>query len=198
MLRQCLLSDCTGDGKSSAWAGFFVGDFFLARYAANFFAKSLLPRCTARCVTEKIQHTSGAFDRRRICMYCWLHCDTLVIENVCHMFANCPMNSKARDSMLPKLSAGVQECLASLSTEPGLHNVFSASNPSDIEVISEFLSCVRHCRRKFKKYCNRLENQLKRDAFSARKVAWRARGLNVCRHGMFFKKGFYMILYGFT
>eukprot|EP00973_Karenia_brevis_P074929 10411727-Karenia_brevis.AAC.1 len=60
---HCMMSNIRLPKYRSAWAAFFAGDFFLGRYAGNFYAKSLLPRITSRCVTEKNQQMSEHFDR---------------------------------------------------------------------------------------------------------------------------------------
>ena len=69
-------------------------------------------------------------------------------------------------------------------------SVLSTATCADLETIGYFLYRVRQARRRFKKHCCSLRDSLKREAFGVRKAAWRTKGQHVCRHGMFFAKGF--------
>eukprot|EP00973_Karenia_brevis_P067565 9400266-Karenia_brevis.AAC.1 len=77
---HCMMSWIKTPMHRAAFAAFFTADFFLGRYAANYYAKELLPRATSRHVRD----ASAGLERDRICMYCWMHGDELVEENESH------------------------------------------------------------------------------------------------------------------
>eukprot|EP00973_Karenia_brevis_P029226 4030976-Karenia_brevis.AAC.1 len=77
-----------------------------------------------------------------------------------------------------------------MSPDDQFKAILSTRCPADWETIGQFLFQVRRNRRRFKEHCTTQCRILKKRSFGTQKVAWRARGLHVCRHGMFFRSGF--------
>eukprot|EP00973_Karenia_brevis_P059436 8273524-Karenia_brevis.AAC.1 len=46
----------------------------------------------------------AGLDRERICLYCWIHCERMVLECESHMFMECPMNECSRVRLMSKMS----------------------------------------------------------------------------------------------
>ena len=65
---------------------FFCGDWFLAKYAHNFFAKSLLPRSQ-----HHLALVAGAVDSpSAVCMACWHFRRKPLLEDEFHIVCVCP------------------------------------------------------------------------------------------------------------
>ena len=167
----------------AAFAAFFTADFFLGRYAANYYAKELLPRTTCRLLLE----APAALERDRICLYCWMHDNKLAEENENHMFFHCPMNQEARCMFKERVSTlTLNKVQQAGNSVQDVCSVLSTATCADLETIGYFLYRVRQARRRFKEHCSSLRDSLKREAFGVRKAAWRTKGQHVCRHGMFY------------
>ena len=78
-LACCL--DCVANSQRSAVAAFFCGEFALARYAANYFARSLLPRPEQGVGVGLL----GEGDARRVCLACWHEHETAYYEDEAHV-----------------------------------------------------------------------------------------------------------------
>ena len=70
----------------AALAAFIGGDFFLARYSGNYFAKALLP--------SEPRHSSSltalGTQASRVCLHCWHHLRALHEEDEAHVLFDCP------------------------------------------------------------------------------------------------------------
>eukprot|EP00973_Karenia_brevis_P073308 10185248-Karenia_brevis.AAC.1 len=64
-----------------AVAAFLAGDFFLGRYASNFFGWSFLPQ--SRIQLERLRNLG--IDSRRICLDCWHHRREQYLEDELHV-----------------------------------------------------------------------------------------------------------------
>ena len=58
----------------------------------------------------------------------------------------------------------------------------------DWKAFGEFAGRVRQARRGMRRTFEARQKQLLQQGFDARRVQWRARGLAVCRHGVFFAR----------
>ena len=88
----------------AAMASFLCADWFLAKYAKNYFAKHLLPRSAAH-MTEV--HDKG-IEHNVLCMACWHRRREVVLENEFHVTCACPEYAKARSDLTDHLQLGKQ------------------------------------------------------------------------------------------
>eukprot|EP00973_Karenia_brevis_P009721 1311658-Karenia_brevis.AAC.1 len=89
----------------NAVLGLFAGDFFLGRYAGNYFGKQLLPRS----LRKKWELSSLGLDHHRICLSCWVERDSIWYEDELHVLFSCPAYDNARQDFIGEL----QECARS-------------------------------------------------------------------------------------
>ena len=76
--------DCPSN--RSAVAALLCRDFFLGRYAGNFFAKAFIPQRSAH-----VQDASNlAIEPSRVCIHCWHLRRQLILESEGHVFFECP------------------------------------------------------------------------------------------------------------
>eukprot|EP00973_Karenia_brevis_P075496 10486874-Karenia_brevis.AAC.1 len=90
----------------AALASFVCGDWFLGKFACNWFAKNLLPR------SDQVE---AATDPARICLSCWHSRRTVFFEDENHVLWTCPDNAKAR-------------CDFAASVSPSLHRILAYSD----------------------------------------------------------------------
>ena len=74
-------------GHTAAVVAFFGGEFFLGRYAGNYFAKPLLPS-SRRHIAEA---TALGLDVSRICLHCWQDQRYICFEDEVHVVVDCPL-----------------------------------------------------------------------------------------------------------
>ena len=86
----------------TAVASLLCGDWYLAKYAHNYFARKLLP--------HRSQHLDRVDDigvpAATICLSCWHYRRTLHFEDEFHVVCVCPQYWKARDELLRALPEG--------------------------------------------------------------------------------------------
>ena len=167
----------------TAVSALFSGDFFLGRYAGNYFAKQLLP--TSPKHLEALD--SENIEASRVCLYCWHNRRQPILECEAHIVAECPLyNAQRRD-----LTLEVSSQLASLwhaADSPGdkLKLVIGAPEPRDWQAFGRFLARVRQVRTRLRADMQKLCELRSRREFHAAKNKWRREGRHVCRHGVFF------------
>jgi hypothetical protein len=167
----------------AALAALFSGDFFLARYAGNFFAKSLIPsskRIKAILAERGIQPS-------RICMTCWWQHSQLHLEDEAHLIFHCPLYAGQRRDLFLEFSAQHSARIQSESKDSDkLSSIFSSMAPTDWAALARFLARARQLRRKMKLQMHKQTLLRESCCFTEQRSRWRAHGKFVCRHGVFF------------
>ena len=85
-----------------AMMSFFCGDWFLARYAHNDFAKNLLPRGQRQLALA----AEILADVSTLCMSCWQFRRLAVLEDEYHVMCVCPEYQNMRQELLHQLPDG--------------------------------------------------------------------------------------------
>jgi len=85
----------------AALASFLCTDWFLCKFARNYYAKRLLPRTPAHL--ERLQEIG--IDANYVCMCCWHFCRDPVLEDEFHAVCTCPQYHGARQELLRALPA---------------------------------------------------------------------------------------------
>ena len=169
-----------------AVVGFLCGDFFLGKYAANYFAKTLLPKTAARRIA--VQNTG--VDPARICLHCWMESeDMIALEDERHVMLDCPCYQSERAELLQEVtSKQLQFHLAQQNVEDKMYSLFLSQTPQDWNALGRFLSRVRQKRRNVRQKYAQRDKELTSISFDTQKAACRVRssGMWVCRHGIFF------------
>jgi hypothetical protein len=163
----------------SAW---FSGDFFLGRYAGNYFAKQLLPT-SARHLAEL---GSKGIDPSRVCLHCWHFNRKPILENESHILAECPQyDAQRRDFTLeiPEQLAAEWHA-ADPDDKPRL--LYGSTDQKVWIALGRFLARVRQIRRRMRIDMQRSCELRGRQEFHVIKKRWRQQGKHVCRHGVFF------------
>ncbi len=169
----------------SALLSLFCGDWSLGHYAANYFAKNLLPQ-----QPEHLQRAATlGLDSSRVCLHCWHYNRNLVEEDEAHVLVDCPAHGNAREELAEALSLRVALALhTAKSSKDKLLTILGSQCASDWIAIGRFLSKVRQARRKAKLKFERLAKDLLARSYVQRKALWRSQGKAVCRHGVFWNK----------
>eukprot|EP00973_Karenia_brevis_P056756 7897508-Karenia_brevis.AAC.1 len=107
----------------------FAGDWFLARYAGNYFAKSFLP-------TGKQCNRSGCTESHRVCMHCWHEFRELHFEDEQHVLLKCPRYDLARAQLLSSLSNGLASKLC--LEDAKVSTLFSSPYPANWSALGCF------------------------------------------------------------
>jgi len=66
--------------------------------------------------------------------------------------------------------------------------LLGSNSPTDWEAVRVFCSRLPQSRRKLRTHFENLQADLRSRQFSTRRMAWRRRGLTLCRHGVFFAR----------
>jgi len=168
----------------SAIATLFSGDWFLGRYAGNFFARSFLPhpeRDRAALTAARVDEAS------RVCISCWHFRREAFLENEAHVCMQCPQYAALRDELRRALTGNLSQRLFGMNSDHDkLMALLGSQSPADWEALGSFLGRVRQARRKVRAQFEVMETKLDRCSFVSKRLAWRHRGLFVCRHGAFF------------
>ena len=165
-----------------ALIAFLCGDFFLGRYAGNYFAKELLPRSSARLA----QASDLCADLSRICLPCWCRRSVIILEDEAHICFSCPLYSRERTDLFGELAPVTLSTVGSLSGLDQLDAILCSQTPNDWHAFGRFLARVRRKRRKARTLLAKASLELRRVSFSKQKLDWVARGGHVCRHGVSF------------
>jgi hypothetical protein len=166
----------------AAVAALFGGDFFLGRYAGNYFAKGLLPgrRYHSELATSNLGPS-------RVCLHCWHYSRELHLEDESHVLFACPAGTRERRIFLSEVSDKCACDLARATTsQESLIAVFASQRPEDWTAFGKLIGRIRQLRRKMKDAMAKLSGTKMRVEFGAMKHAWKREGKSVCRHGVFF------------
>ena len=166
-----------------AVSGLFVGDWFLAMYAGNFFAKDFIPRTPKHF---DLVDSAGVLPER-ICLHCWHNHRICVLEDPVHVLTSCPRYSSERDAFILSLPADTrlswQLCAGGGQR---LELILSAKHQSTWAQFGRFCAGVLQSRRVLRRQFEARKLRLSKESYSIRKKTWLARGHWVCRHGVFF------------
>eukprot|EP00973_Karenia_brevis_P012102 1642956-Karenia_brevis.AAC.1 len=153
----------------AAIASFIAGDWFLARYAHNYFGRDFIPRAWQ----------DEGFCREQVCLHCWHERQELHLEDESHVMLVCPLYDTARIELTSNLSANVTRAFAMGSFLAPLSSQVS----NDWVVFGRFAARVRQMRRKLRWTFQRRTAVLQNRGFGPRKKVWQDSGKFVCRHG---------------
>ena len=163
----------------AAIAGFFAGEFFLGRYAGNFFAKPLLP--TGRRHLSEL--AAADLQPSRVCLHCWhLHRQSH-LEDERHVLFICPAYAGPRNDFLSEASA---ELTIELSDSPQPAAMFKSHNHLDWAALGRYLARIRQIRRRIKIEMQRRCEMRARLDIAVMRRQWKREGKSICRHGVFF------------
>ena len=128
---------------AAAVAAFLCGDFFLGRYAGNYFAKTLLP--------TNIRHLADleakGIEASRLRLHCWHSHRQAYLEDEAHVMFDCPLYSAQRQGLLAEFSENFSSLLSRTTTsKEKLGCAFNARSPQDWQSIGRFLARVRQVR----------------------------------------------------
>lgn len=167
----------------SAISALLVGDWFLGRSAANYFAKDFIPSSRNginAAADAKVQ-------RERVCVHCWYNHHECYLEDAAHVLFDCARYNKERTEFFNALPGSFAErMLARRSSQEKMQELCGTEDFAAWSEFGRFAARVRQSRRKLKMDFQRKTNRLKSDGFLARSADWRAKGKFVCRHGVFF------------
>ena len=163
----------------AAFASFLCADWFLGKFAKNYFAKNLLPKTRAHAVTI----ADAGVENEVVCLPCWHFRRQAFLEDECHVACVCPSYQRARQTFLDKAPTG-----SALNTQSDLCGLLSQSNSACLDALGQFLLRVRQTRRKLKVDFERFNDRVCTRSFSCKRAAWRWKGRHCCRHGVLFKQ----------
>ena len=167
----------------AAISSLFSGDFFLGRYAGNYFAKPILPS-HAR---YKARLTNLGIEASRICLHCWQTERTLLLEDEAHIIFECGLYERQRRDFQVELSGNTQQYISiAPDATDRLKLLLRSWAPGDWQSLGKFLARARQVRRRARANFQRMAEQQERNCFEEHKRIWRREGRTVCRHGVFF------------
>ena len=161
----------------------FSGDWFLGRYAGNYFAKEFIPTTALQ-----LERARGCgVDPSRVCLHCW-HCRReVVLEDELHVLWLCPRYDEARAHFVDALTASTHAAfVAATSASEQFAVMLASSAPVDWQAFGHFAHRVRQSSRLMRTQFETRARKLMKYSFIVRKAAWRSKGRAVCRHGIFF------------
>ena len=160
-----------------AFTSLLCGDWFLGRYAHNYFAPQLLPRMP--------QHRNQleAFDENcsTVCLACWHFRREVYLENEQHILATCPEYMRARQQLAAALNREV-------ATHQDALEILVDSDKEHFQATARYLAQARQIRRRNKAIFESYQQQLTSKSFAAKRIAWRLKGKHACRHGVLFTR----------
>ena len=167
----------------AAICALFGGEFFLGRYAGNYYAKELIPKQRRHLV----ELSSLGIEPSRVCLHCWHVFRKAHLEDETHVLFHCPAYATQRRGFLSEVSA---ECASKISTNDPDHTainvVLSSQIAVDWQALGRFLSRVRQIRRRRRLELQRIAERYKTLHFDNIRRQWKREGRYVCRHGVFF------------
>ena len=167
----------------AAVVALFCGDFFLGRYAGNYFAKPFLPSGRHAIDAESLD-----IDASRICIHCWHSRHQLILEGEGHAFFECPISDAARSDFIREISASLRNDVnVQLCSDAKLLAVLRSSTRADWSAFGRFASRTRQLRRAMRRRFLARVDTLQRRGFANAKKEWKSSGGVVCRHGVFFQ-----------
>ena len=168
---HCGLAWVSRQSHRAAISALFAGDWFLARYAANYFCKSFVPDI----VVDQVPC-------RRACATCWHDRQEAHFEDESHVLLACPLYEAARAEFLTELSTTAAAQFASGNILAAL----CSHKASDWVAFGKYSARVRQIRRRMRSQFLQRNARLEKYGFAFRKPAWKSLGHSVCRHGVFF------------
>jgi hypothetical protein len=164
-------------GHRSALASFLCGDWYLAKYARNYFAKGLLPRLPRHMARVD----ESGLVASSVCLACWHRRRTLHFEDEFHIVCVCPEYTAARNELLDCLQLGTQ-----LNSHLDIVGLLSGSCESNFRALARFLARARQIRRRVRMSLESDNLRVETTTFAVRKAAWRFKGKFSCRHGVLY------------
>ena len=174
-------------GHRAAVSAFVAGDFFLGRYAGNYFAKKLLPtnpRYASRLAAAEL-------DGSRICLHCWSTSRSLFLEDEAHVLVECPLYRLQREDLQRELAESTRAPYKTKESKKEiLALLLNTDRQQDWKGLGKFLARVRQLRRKMRRNMQHRCADYESRCFDSVKAHWKREGRHVCRHGVFFGAGF--------
>ena len=162
-----------------AISSLLCGDWFLAVYAHNFFAKNLLP--CARRHLEAVAEAGATCTT--ICLPCWHFRRDAHLEDEFHMICSCPEYDKPRLALKASLPPS-----GTLNSQADVLDLLSGSSEVALASFGRFCARARQIRRSLKLVLEQDSSNVERKAFSCKRVAWKLRRRPACRHGVLFTR----------
>ena len=179
----CLLEFIGLGLHRQAVGALFSGDWFLGRYAGNYFAKDFIPNTPVQLERAR----ECGVDPSRVCLHCWHSRREAVLEDELHALWLCPRYDDARAHFLAALLASTRAALVATQGASGRFAVMLASSfPVDWQAFAHFAHRVRQSMRLMRIEFETRVRKFMKSSFIVRKAAWRSKGRAVCRHGTFF------------
>ena len=114
-----------------------------------------------------------------------------VLEDESHVWCTCPRYHKHRQELRNRISGQLRTQLQSMECpDECMQAYFSSYIASDWAAIGYYLSGLRQARRQLRTELGAASARFLQRGFVTRKAAWRSRGRTVCRHGVFFGRGY--------
>ena len=160
----------------SALSSFLCGDWFLAVYAKNYFARNLVPQT----VVQVQKAIDAGTTETMVCMACWHYRREAFLEDEFHVLCVCPEYAAARQDLV---ASGV-----ALNHHRDMLKSLECSSKAEAEQLAKFMVRTRQIRRKLKVAFESLSEAALMKSFPAKRAAWRFRRRACCRHGVLFDK----------
>ena len=162
-----------------ALASFLCGDWFLARYAHNYFARILGPQVPRHLALVQDQGIDGS----TVCLSCWHFRREIFFEDEYHVVCVCPEYAKGREELLRSLPLNT-----TLDTSADLLALLGNRESAQLSATARFLARARQVRRRLKCVFERYSSSLETCSFSAKRAVWKMRRRPSCRHGVLFSR----------
>ena len=94
-----ILGQISSQFHRNCLVGLFSGDFFLARYAGNYFAREFIPTT----MVQKRRAEELGIQPSRVCLFCWHNSRRVCFEDESHVLLSCPRYSRERASLWNEL-----------------------------------------------------------------------------------------------
>ena len=174
-----LLDTVAFPSHRNSLASLLCGDWFLGKYAHNYFARELLPTSPRH---QQIVQELG-ISASSVCLSCWHNRRTAITEDEIHVICHCPEHERARRTFLdivgPSHSLNSTQDFLALLANPGTRVA---------KEIGILLTRIRQTRRKRKLQWEHYSHDFLASSFAVRRAAWRMKRRPTCRHGILFSK----------
>ena len=149
--------------RAALWS-LLSGDWSLASYSANYFAKSLVP-CKPCHVARA---TTAGVEPARVCLHCW-HVNREVFEDSeVHVLMECPAHGPARDALILSISTCTFQAIADApSNSDRLMALLGSADREDWQYIGKFLGQgrVKYAQNRSKRFHSQNRNHPKSQEF---------------------------------
>lgn len=162
----------------------FSGDWFLGRYAGNYFAWDVIPVTPLQLERAR----ECGVDASRVCLHCWHTSRQVVLEDEMHTLWLRPRYDDTRVHFVSALTSSHTRAafIAATGASEQFAVLLASQSPEDWQAFGQFAHRMRRSRRTMRTQFENRARRLKKCSFLVRKAAWRSKGLAVCRHGTFF------------